>query len=229
MKLRVFGTEIYLGLGAVFLLAIFALFGFNFLGDVLSVIIFSILAFLCLFIHEFSHVLAGRMFGIPCRRITVWFFGMGAHLVSMGKSPKEAFLIGVAGPLTSFALAAFFLLVLASGLPIPFALANILSVLVLLNIVLGIFNILPLFPTDGGRVAHSVFWFFTKDRVKGIYLAVYLSKILIVVAMLYLVANAILYGMGFFSLLWYGFIAWFLWSAGTAELRMAKAGMPPYN
>jgi len=228
LVVRVFGTDVHIGLGAIFLLMIFALFGSSFLSDPFSIAVFSLLALLCLFAHEFAHVLAGRIFGISCPRISVWLFGMGAHLDSMGKNPKEMFVVSAVGPLTSFSLALFFVLALGS-VPIPLMLAQIFAALVFLNVILGIFNILPLFPLDGGRVAHSIFWFFTKSKIKSAVYAVRLSKTLIVLLLAYLASGVIIAGVSPFSLLWPGFLAWLLWNMASAELQIARSGKPPYD
>lgn len=217
MSFKLFGTRVVLGTGALFLLAILGFWGYRpSLGSAaLSIAaMFALGGFLSLLIHEFMHVAVARIFKIKCPQISVMLFGMGAHLESTGKKPKETLAISFAGPFTSFVLAIVFSFV-AGFVTSASPLWVVFAMLVQLNMILTIFNILPLFPLDGGRVFHSLAWIVTRDRRKGLVAAVYVSRACILLGIAYLLAS----GATMFSLLWLGMIAFFLWQAGTAELR----------
>ena len=117
--------------------------------------------------HEFGHALTGRLFGINTKQIVLNLLGGVAYLEKDPRSAKAEFWIAIAGPLVSLAigLAAFFIgMPLAAGLPL---LKPILMYLGLANIMLAVFNMVPAFPMDGGRVLRSLAQALTKDNYKA--------------------------------------------------------------
>lgn len=129
----------------------------------------SIVAMLGLFIsltlHELAHSLVARRFDVPINGITLFLFGGVAEL---GKEPQSAwaeFWIAIAGPALSLALAAIFGLL---GVLTTEGLFNALvGYLALLNLVLALFNLIPAFPLDGGRIYRAVLWARHKDFLKA--------------------------------------------------------------
>jgi Zn-dependent protease len=120
-------------------------------------------AFSSLVAHEYGHALAARYYGIATRRITLFLFGGVAELLAEPKRPIEEFVIAIAGPAVSVALALTFGLgyLAAQALPIPPYVDQILLSLFAVNLILAIFNMLPGFPMDGGRVLRAAIWAFT--------------------------------------------------------------------
>jgi Zn-dependent protease len=128
-------------------------------------------------LHELSHALVGRAFNIEIRGITLFMFGGVAHLEDEPKSPRAEFLMAAAGPLMSLLIgSASTLLGLWIGrdafarFPDPKAAQNLLGPLPTLllwlgpfNVFLAIFNLVPGFPLDGGRVLRAVLWWVTGD------------------------------------------------------------------
>lgn len=117
--------------------------------------------------HEFGHALTGRLFGINTKQIVLNLLGGVAYLEKDPRSAKAEFWIAIAGPLVSLAigLGAFFVGVpLAAGLPL---LKPVLMYLGLANIMLAVFNMVPAFPMDGGRVLRSIAQALTKDNYKA--------------------------------------------------------------
>lgn len=116
--------------------------------------------FFSIVFHEFSHSLVARHFGIPIRGITLFIFGGVAEMEREPPTAKSEFLMAVAGPLASFLLA--FIFYQANR----WAIANEWSTFVIgvsyylgyLNMVLAIFNLIPAFPLDGGRMLRAVLW-----------------------------------------------------------------------
>jgi Zn-dependent protease/CBS domain-containing protein len=110
--------------------------------------------------HEFCHSLVARRYGLPMRGITLFIFGGVAEMSDEPGSAKTEFLMAIAGPISSLLLAAVLalLLVLGRSVALPETLTGVLAYLVLLNVMLAGFNLLPAFPLDGGRVLRSILW-----------------------------------------------------------------------
>jgi Zn-dependent protease len=116
--------------------------------------------FLSIIFHELFHSLVARRFGLPMKGITLFIFGGVAEMDEEPPGPKAEFFMAVVGPLSSVALAAVFYLtagiVGAAGETVP--VAAVLGYLATINMVLAIFNLLPAFPLDGGRMLRSLLW-----------------------------------------------------------------------
>ena len=116
--------------------------------------------FASLLFHELSHSLVARAYGLPVGGITLFLFGGVAEMLSEPKTPGAEFRIAIAGPAASVLLgAAFWLLAMVlSELGAPAPVAGIASYLGFINILLAVFNMVPGFPLDGGRVLRAVLW-----------------------------------------------------------------------
>lgn len=110
--------------------------------------------------HEFSHSLVARRYGLPIRGITLFLFGGVAEMQEESENPKVEFLMAIAGPIASFLLAAAFhgVTVLAEAQGVPQPVVGVTRYLVFLNLILAIFNMIPAFPLDGGRVLRAALW-----------------------------------------------------------------------
>jgi Zn-dependent protease/predicted transcriptional regulator len=116
--------------------------------------------FLSIVFHELWHSLIARRFGLKMRGITLFLFGGVSEMTDEPPSPKAEFFLAIAGPASSVVLAVIFIaagLVLRAGGPVTPANA-VLSYLGVLNVVLAVFNLIPAFPLDGGRVLRAVLW-----------------------------------------------------------------------
>jgi Zn-dependent protease len=121
--------------------------------------------FFSLLFHELSHSLVARAHGLEIRGITLFLFGGVAEMPMEPDSPKTEFWMAIAGPASSVLLAGVFH-VLATGLQslaLPDYVAGMAQHLAFLNIVLAIFNMVPGFPLDGGRVLRAALWYFKRD------------------------------------------------------------------
>ncbi|MGD0230655.1 MAG: site-2 protease family protein [Syntrophorhabdales bacterium] len=115
--------------------------------------------FVSIVFHEFWHSFVARRYGLPISGITLFIFGGVSEMAEEPRSPGVEFFMAIAGPLSSFALAGFFyLVVLASAGRISVPVGGVLLYLASINGLLGIFNLLPAFPLDGGRVLRSILW-----------------------------------------------------------------------
>lgn len=125
----------------------------------------TIALFLSVVLHELSHSLVARRHGVEIRGITLFLFGGVAQMGSEPQTPRAEFLIAIAGPIASVAIGGlFFLSALASAaVSAPRAITGVLTYVGLVNIVLAVFNLVPAFPLDGGRVLRAVLWHMRSD------------------------------------------------------------------
>lgn len=128
----------------------------------------AVLLFLSVLLHELGHSYVALYYRIPIEQITLFIFGGVAHMRREAPSPKAEFLIAVAGPVVSFAIggACFLLVILAESLQQQQGLQGVIMLGALLGIVnmqLGLFNLIPGFPLDGGRVLRAGLWAWGKD------------------------------------------------------------------
>lgn len=225
--LRLFGVSV--NIDASWLL--FALFvgvqvingGFSELRGMgwVSVVILAILVVLGLslsiLLHELSHTLTGRAFGMQIDRITLYMFGGVAELNHEPRTAISEFVMALAGPALSVVL---WLLLQSSVHPLiaahaPLELILATGYLAQLNLILAIFNMVPAYPMDGGRVLRSLIWLFTGRLGLATRIAATLGQ-----------------GFGLLLILWgvwngmtgsFGSAIWFV-ILGALLMRMASAG-----
>lgn len=196
----------------------------------------AVLFFASIALHELAHALVGRTQGMPVDRITLFLFGGIAQTNAYPRSPKAELLTSLAGPITSviIGLVATFvgsalvanvqepiedpLLALAAAGP----LATLLLWLGPVNILLAIFNMIPGFPLDGGRVLRATLWWITGDMKKATRYASIAGQgfawLLIACGVLMIFGYRIPWlGAGPISGLWLVLIGWFLNNAARAS------------
>ena len=128
----------------------------------------ALLLFLSVLLHELGHSVVALRYRIPIGQITLFIFGGVAQMRKEPPHPRAEFLIAIAGPLVSFLLAAIcigfvaLLEVLPGGTPVQ-GLAALGALLGMVNTQLGLFNLLPGFPLDGGRALRAGLWAWSKD------------------------------------------------------------------
>jgi len=119
--------------------------------------------FVSIIAHEFSHSLVARRYGMPMKGITLFLFGGVAEMSEEPARPGAEFAMAVAGPLLSFAIAGLFYGIYRAGAgSMPSPVAGVVAYLAWINAILGLFNLVPAFPLDGGRMLRAVLW-----RIKG--------------------------------------------------------------
>ena len=128
----------------------------------------AVLLFVSVLLHELGHSYVAQRYRIPIGQITLFLFGGVAHMRAEPPSPKAEFLIAIAGPLVSFALGAFSLGVAAASEWWPVTsggqgFAVLGGLLGLVNVQLGLFNLIPGFPLDGGRALRAGLWAWGHD------------------------------------------------------------------
>lgn len=121
--------------------------------------------FFSIVFHEFWHSFVARKLGVSIKGITLFVFGGVAEMEDDPKTPKSEFWIAIAGPLSSFFLAAFFYLIfnLAGNMGLGQGFVSVFMYLALINLILAVFNLIPAFPMDGGRILRAILWHTKKD------------------------------------------------------------------
>lgn len=174
--------------------------------------------FVSVLLHELSHSLIGRRKNIIVKSITLFVFGGVAEMVTEPKKPVDEFEMAAAGPLASLLLAGFFWL--AAGLEVSLAASAITYYLFLINGILAVFNLVPAFPLDGGRIFRSALWAASDDIDKATKTAVVVSRVVAFALMLWgiklLLDNNLIGG------LWIILISWFLLQAAGSSLRQQR-------
>ena len=176
----------------------------------------AMLFFLCVLLHELGHSVVAQRNGIPVRSITLFIFGGVSQITEEATKPLTDFLMASAGLAVSLLLALLFaaLQPLVAGVPPLLALAQYLTYI---NGLLLLFNLIPGFPLDGGRMFRAVVWARVKNFDRATLIAATLGRI---VAFLFILFGVWLVFFGsFLNGLWIIFIGWFLESASTGELR----------
>ena len=123
--------------------------------------------------HELAHAIVARRYDLPVRGITLFIFGGVAELGGQPRHPKAEFLMAIAGPILSLILAGLFYVVLlaSESARVPFV-PGLALYLTYLNLALAIFNMVPAFPLDGGRVLRAALWWGLADFHRATRLAV---------------------------------------------------------
>lgn len=168
----------------------------------------------CLLAHELAHSVVARGRGVTVSGITLWLFGGVSQLAGEPRTARDEAVIAGVGPLTSFAIAA-----IAAGLWFaarPVALvAEVLLWLAVVNVALGLFNLVPAFPLDGGRLLSALFWWRQGTRQRGVHTAVRIGRVLAIVMIG--LGIVVAFTLSLFNGLWLAVIGWFLFNAGSQE------------
>ncbi len=178
----------------------------------------AILLFASVLLHELAHSVVARTRGSEVDSITLFIFGGISSLRTDAPRASTEFFIAVVGPLTSFVLAAVcFLVAAVIGEP---RLGALFGYLGLINGLLGLFNLIPGFPLDGGRVLRAIVWELTGDMRRGLEVAVAAGQLVGYAFMLWGVVQV--FGGDAFSGIWIAVIGWFLQTAGAATLQQMR-------
>src|SRR5216683_3090666 len=181
--------------------------------------------------HELAHSVVAVRRGVKVEGITLWLFGGVSRFSSETNSPGSQALITFVGPLTSLVLGVVFYLVAVAvgGGAHPSLFAVTLSWLGYINISLGLFNLVPAFPLDGGRLLQSLIWLRTGDRLRATRIAARIGMGFAYLLIAYGLATFVFSG-SLIGGVWSVFLGWFLLSAARSEetgglIRQALSGL----
>ena len=173
--------------------------------------------FASVLIHELAHSPVPVSLGLTVQSITLFIFGGVSQITSEAEEPRHEFLISVVGPVTSLGLAGLFWGIAQVVGRAQSPVTTIVLYLAVVNLLLGIFNLLPGFPLDGGRVLRSIIWGISGSLVKATNVATIVGQlmawVLIAWGVYQLLTGNLLGG------LWTGLIGWFLNNGAEASRR----------
>jgi Zn-dependent protease len=176
----------------------------------------AIMLFASVLLHELGHSVVALRFKVPVRSITLFIFGGVAQIGAESPSANAEFLIAIAGPIVSLALAVLFSVAqpVVAGIQPLWGLAKYLAYI---NFALAIFNLIPGFPLDGGRVFRALVWAATKNMRRATLVAANTGRFfgfLFIFAGVWKMLNG-----NFSGGLWMAFIGWFLDNAASQQVH----------
>ena len=187
-------------------------------------IVTSLLFFASVLAHELAHSLVARFYGIPVKSITLFILGGVAQITREAPRPGAELRMAAAGPACSLVIGGLFFLLwwFTQGIIEP--IAAMVSWLAGINVILAIFNLIPGFPLDGGRVFRSILWQVTGSYRRSTRIAVRVGQgvgyLFILLGILVVFLHP--FGLDWFSGLWLAFIGWFLRNAASSGYRQTK-------
>lgn len=196
-------------------------------------LIAALLLFVSVLIHELAHSIVAKAKGFPVEGITLFLLGGVSNLQAEARRARDEFVISAVGPATSLVLGVLFFLILtligdnalettpiSTGAQVLTPLQAILGYLWFINSLLAVFNMLPAFPLDGGRVMRSIIWALSGSFVTATKISARTGQAI----------GLLMIGFGVFQVLqgnlgglWFGLIGWFLQSAASSTLRETEA------
>ena len=222
---KIFGIDIYIHISWVVIIVLLTwslavgwfpvlYHGFSAITYWILGFIAAVLLFVSVLLHELAHSVVARARGLPVKNITLFIFGGVSNIEKEPGSPGIEFQVAVVGPLTSLLIGALALALLYLLGQNTSALAAILFYLGFANILLGIFNLIPGFPLDGGRVLRSIVWKINGNLRRATRIVTVVGQI---IAYLFILVGIWLFFVGYFiDGLWFGFIGWFLLSSAQS-------------
>jgi Zn-dependent protease len=182
---------------------------------------FAVLLYLSVLLHEISHALMAQRYGLGVRSISLHFLGGATEIDSETRTPGQEFKVAVVGPLTSIAVGA---VAVALWFVTPEGLLRLaVEGLAGANLIVGVLNLVPGLPLDGGRVLRALVWKITNNMHRGTIVAAWGGRVAAVLALAF---PAISRGLGnapdIFDYLMAVIIASFLWSGATASMVSAR-------
>jgi Zn-dependent protease/CBS domain-containing protein len=226
---RLLGIDVYMHVTFLLLIAFVGISHWleeRTLAAVLSGIAFILALFLCVVLHEYGHALMARRFGIKTRDITLLPIGGVARLERMPEDPKQELLVALAGPAVNVVIATvlFAILILTNAVEtiegLSVARGSFIERLMLVNVSLVLFNLIPAFPMDGGRVLRALLAM-RMEYTQATQWAANLGQ-----------GIAVLFGLvGFFTNPFLIFIAFFVWigagqEASMVQMKSSLSGIP---
>jgi Zn-dependent protease/CBS domain-containing protein len=181
-----------------------------FIGAVTALMLFA-----SVLLHELGHSLVALRFKVPVRSITLFIFGGVAQIGTEPPSAMAEFFIAITGPIVSLALAVFFSVV-QPGVATIQPLWGLAKYLAYINFALVLFNLIPGYPLDGGRVFRAIVWAITKNMRRATLIAANVGRFF---GYIFIFIGVWQMFTGNFGGLWIAFIGWFVENAASAQVH----------
>jgi Zn-dependent protease len=227
---RLFGIPVYISpywfvIAGVFILVYANELAATLHGDTRFIVAaaFVVLLYASVLIHELSHCVVARGYGLPVRRILLYPLGGFSEIEREPQTPGREFLVSAAGPALSLVLAAA-----GYGLmhvvPTDTIAGTLVSQLRWANLVVGLFNLLPGLPLDGGRMLRAVIWKLTGRPATSTIAAAWAGRVLAValLAVPFLIGAVNLTGGDLVEVIWLAVIAAFMWTGAGQAIKATK-------
>ena len=183
--------------------------------NVVMGVLTSVLFFVSVLLHELGHSLVARSFGTPVSKITLFIFGGVSEITEEPKTPKEELIMAVVGPLVSLALSAVFAILYLATRGVSKPLSALGLFLGGINLSLGLFNLIPGFPLDGGRVLRAILWGAGRDLTKATRWASWVGQ---GVAYIFIIIGIVrVFAGDWFNGIWIAFIGFFMDNAARSS------------
>jgi Zn-dependent protease len=185
---------------------------------------YAVLLLLSVLAHEAAHALVARRFGFRVDRVVADLWGGHTVYDSSTSRAGTSAVISLAGPVANLAVAGIGYAVLQTLDP-DGVVGLLLFAVTLTNAFVGVFNLLPGLPLDGGYLVHSLVWKVTGDRNRALIVAGWLGRVVTVVVVLWLVGRPLLLGdpPSLITIIWCGLIGAFLWMGATNAIRAGQS------
>jgi Zn-dependent protease/CBS domain-containing protein len=224
---RPFGIPVYISPYWFVIAAVFSVIYANDLSSTISgntryivAAAFVILLYLSVLVHELAHSVVARGYGLPVRRIVLNPLGGVSEIEREAPTPGREFAVAGAGPALSLVLAA-----IGWGLAqlAPYGVTGaLIRQLMVANIIVGIFNLLPGLPLDGGRMLRAVIWKITKKPTTATIAAAWVGRGLAIALLAIPFFSGRLSGGDIVSTLWVVVIAAFMWTGATQSIKATR-------
>ena len=224
---RPFGIPVYISPYWFVIAAVFSIIYANDLSSTISgntryivAAAFVILLYLSVLVHELAHSVVARGYGLPVRRIVLNPLGGVSEIEREAPTPGREFAVAGAGPALSLVLAA-----IGWGLSqlAPYGVTGaLIRQLMVANIIVGIFNLLPGLPLDGGRMLRAVIWKITKKPTTATIAAAWVGRGLAIALLAIPFFSGSLAGGNIVSTLWVVVIAAFMWTGATQSIKATR-------
>lgn len=181
---------------------------------------FVVLLYLSVLVHELSHSVVARGYGLPVRRILLYPLGGVSEIEREAPTPGREFAVAGAGPALSLLLG-----VLCWGLAqlVPYGLTGlVIRELMFANIIVGVFNLLPGLPLDGGRMLRAVIWKVSKRPGTATIVAAWIGRVLAVAILVIPFFSGSLTGGDIVTAIWVVVIAGFMWTGASQSIKATR-------
>lgn len=168
--------------------------------------------------HELSHSVLAIRRGIPVQSITLFIFGGVSQISREADNPRTELLVALAGPLSSIGIGIVFAAIWFFSAPVSIPISAVAAYLATINVFLALFNLIPGFPLDGGRVLRAIVWQVTKSQRRATRVAATGGRVVSYLFILAGVFEALVLG-NIIGGIWLAFIGWFLNTAASSSYR----------